>query len=44
MNKLKNPLVIVANGEFPTHSIPLRILNEATSMLACDGAANTLIK
>ena len=44
MNKLKNPLVIVANGEFPTHSIPLQILNEATSMLACDGAANILIK
>ena len=44
MNKLKNPLVIVANGEFPTHSIPLQILNEATSILACDGAANTLVE
>ena len=44
MNKLKNPLVIVANGEFPTHSIPLQILNVATSILACDGAANTLVE
>ena len=44
MNKLKNPLVIVANGEIPTHSIPLQILNEATSILACDGAANTLVE
>ena len=44
MNKLKNPLVLVANGEFPTHSIPLQILNEATSILACDGAANTLVE
>ena len=44
MNKLKNPLLIVANGEFPIHSIPLQILNEATSILACDGAANTLVK
>ena len=44
MNKLKNPLVIVANGEFPTHPIPLQILNKATSILACDGAANTLVK
>jgi len=44
MNKLKNPLVIVANGEFPTHSIPLQVLNKATSILACDGATNTLVK
>ena len=26
MNKLKNPLIIVANGEFPTHEAPLEIL------------------
>ena len=44
MNKLKNPLIIIANGEFPTHSIPLPILDKATSILACDGAANTLIE
>ena len=44
MNKLKNPLIIIANGEFPTHSIPLQILDKATSILACDGAANTLIE
>ena len=43
MNKLKNPLVIVSNGDFPTHSIPLKILNEAKSILACDGAADKLI-
>ena len=43
MNKLKNPLVIVANGEFPTHLIPLSKLQESASILACDGAANTLI-
>ena len=44
MNKLKNPLVIIANGEFPSHSIPLQILNNTASILACDGAANALIK
>ena len=44
MNKLKNPLVIVANGEFPAHSIPLNKLNEAESILACDGAADYLLK
>ena len=43
MNKLKNPLVIVANGEFPSHTIPLEILSQSTSILACDGAADTLV-
>ena len=43
MNKLKNPLLIVANGEFPSHTTPLKILNKANSILACDGAADTLI-
>ena len=44
MNIIKNPLVIVANGEFPTHSIPLKILKNANSILACDGATNQLIE
>ena len=43
MNKLKSPLIIVANGDFPVHQIPLEILKSAKSILACDGAANTLI-
>jgi len=43
MNKLKKPLVIVANGEFPSHSIPLEILINANCVLACDGAADTLL-
>ena len=32
MNKLKNPLVIVANGEFPSHPIPLEKLDKAISI------------
>ena len=44
MNILKNPLVIVANGDFPSHPIPLEILNKAISILACDGAADTLLE
>ncbi len=44
MNKLTNPLVIVANGTYPTHYVPLKILKEASSILACDGAANSLIE
>ena len=43
MNKLKSPLLIVANGEFPSHSIPLEILDKADYILACDGAADTLL-
>ncbi|MBQ7514478.1 MAG: thiamine diphosphokinase [Prevotella sp.] len=30
--------VIVANGEFPTHEIPLGILKNAKHIVACDGA------
>ncbi len=31
-------LVIVANGEFPTHPVPLTVLREARFIVACDGA------
>ena len=30
--------VIVANGQFPAHAVPLRILGEAKMVVACDGA------
>ena len=43
MNKIKNPLLIVANGDFPSHPIPLEILRNSTSILSCDGATNSLI-
>ena len=43
MNKLKNPLVIVANGDFPMHPIPLDKIKNSASILACDGATNTLV-
>ena len=44
MNKINKPLVIVANGEFPKNRIPLDILNNANHIIACDGAADKLIK
>ena len=44
MNKLKNPLLIVANGDFPSHEVPLEILSQSASILACDGAADALIE
>ncbi len=37
-------VVIVGNGEFPTTPLPLRILNDATNVILCDGAANSYIK
>ena len=35
--------VILANGDYPTHTIPLSILNEAPHLICCDGAAQTLL-
>ena len=34
--------VILANGDFPTAEVPLRILREARQIVACDGAAASL--
>ena len=30
--------VIIANGTFPTHAVPLNILHHAAHLIACDGA------
>ena len=38
MNKEPFDAVIVANGQFPTHTIPLAILHHAKHIVACDGA------
>ena len=35
--------VIVANGTFPNHSIPLNILRNAERIVACDGSTQKLI-
>ena len=37
-------VVIVANGEFPTHDVPLNILHQATHLIACDGAIIQLVR
>lgn len=34
--------VIVANGRFPSAKLPLRLLKEAKTIIACDGAVKTL--
>ena len=35
--------VILANGDFPTAEIPLRLLREAPFLCCCDGAAETAL-
>jgi thiamine pyrophosphokinase len=37
-------VVILANGQFPTHEIPLNILNSANDIICCDGAVDSLSK
>ena len=32
--------VILANGDYPTHPIPLQILAYAPYIICCDGGAN----
>lgn len=36
--------VILANGDYPTHPIPLSILHSAPYICCCDGAAQSLIE
>ncbi len=35
--------VIIANGAFPTHAVPLDILHHAAHLIACDGAITSLL-
>lgn len=35
--------VILANGEYPSHELPLKLLKEAEFVVCCDGAANEYI-
>lgn len=36
--------VVLANGDYPTHEIPLCILHDAEMVVCCDGAANEYIR
>ena len=42
--KTENSVAIIANGEYPTHHIPLNVLINAKIIIACDGAVNLLDK
>lgn len=40
----QSPIVILANGQFPSHSIPLNILDYAGTVICTDGSADTLFQ
>jgi len=40
----QQPIVILANGRFPTHLNPLTILDNAGTVICTDGSADTLLK
>ena len=40
----KENIVLIANGEFPTHKKPLEIIKKNKYIICCDGAADLLIK
>ena len=41
---IQEPVVIVANGDFPSHKEPHLILRYANTIICCDGAVNHLVK
>jgi thiamine pyrophosphokinase len=41
---MQKKAVILANGAFPTHDIPLRELKESKFIVCCDGAINNLVE
>ena len=41
---LNEPIIILANGDFPSHHIPLKKLEEAQSIICLDGAISNLAK
>lgn len=43
MNKRKSRTVIVADGSFPAHEIPLNYLRNAGKIICCDGSTSTLV-
>lgn len=40
LDKNTTEAVILANGEYPTHSVPINILRNTSYVACCDGAAN----
>ena len=43
-SKIKNDTVIIANGAFPWHPVPLSFLRGASRIVCCDGATEPLLE
>ena len=41
---IEQPVVILANGDFPSHEVPLGKLQDANTIICCDGAVNNLVE
>ena len=41
---IEHPVIILANGNFPSHEVPLGKLQDANTIICCDGSANILVK
>ena len=44
MNQDSNSIIILANGNFPSHQIPLNFLKNQSKIICCDGAIDKLKK
>ena len=42
--KFPDPVVIVANGCFPQHDVPLKALQDAGTIVCCDGAVKKIVE
>lgn len=42
-NNLRNNVVVLAAGTYPTHPLPLQILANADTVVCCDGAAEAFL-
>lgn len=41
---MENEIVILANGDFPSHPLPLEILRSGRRIICCDGAVDALVR
>ncbi len=41
---IQGPVIILANGDFPSHLISLVKLQDAQTIICCDGSVNNLVK
>ena len=40
---LNDPVIIIANGDFPTHPIPIKYIENSKTIICTDGAADKLV-